>query len=37
MTPKQRFVAALNFQKPDDYVSFMEIEFQIYEEYVGKD
>lgn len=36
MKPKQRFMSALNFQKPDDYVSFMEIEFQIYEEYIGK-
>jgi len=36
MTPKQRFIAAMNFIKPDDMVAMMEIEFHIYEEYVGK-
>lgn len=36
MTPKQRFEAALNFKQPDDYVAFMEIEFHIYEEFIGK-
>lgn len=36
MTPKQRFIDALNFKKPKDYVAFMELEFQIYEEYVGQ-
>lgn len=36
MKPKQRFLDALNFKKPDDYISFMEIEFHIYEEYVGR-
>lgn len=36
MIPKQRFISALNFQKPEDYVAFMELEFQIYEEYLGK-
>lgn len=36
MTPKQRFIDALNFKKPKDYIAFMELEFQIYEEYVGQ-
>lgn len=36
MKPKQRFIAAMNHKKPDDFVSFMELEFQIYEEYIGK-
>lgn len=36
MRPKQRFIAAMNHEKPDDFVSFMELEFQIYEEYIGK-
>jgi uroporphyrinogen decarboxylase len=36
MTPKQRFVAAMNHKKPGDYISFMEVEFQIHEEYIGK-
>lgn len=36
MTPKQRFEAALHFRQPEDVVGFMEIEFHIYEEYVGK-
>ncbi len=36
MTPKERFQRAVRFQKPEDYVSFMELEFQITEEYVGK-
>jgi len=37
MTPKNRFLSALHFKKPDDYVSFMELEFQIYGEYIGKE
>lgn len=36
MTPKQRFIAAMNFKQPDDVAAMMEIEFQIYEEYIGK-
>lgn len=36
MTPKQRFEAAMKHQRPEDYVAFMEIEFHIYEEYIGK-
>ena len=36
MTPKQRFISALEFREPDDKVSMMEIEFQIHEEYVGE-
>ena len=36
MTPKQRFIAALNFKEPDDKISMMEIEFQIHEEYAGE-
>jgi uroporphyrinogen decarboxylase len=36
MTPKQRFEAAMNFKKPEDFVAFMEIEFHIYREYLGK-
>ncbi len=37
MTGKQRFISAMNFKKPDDYVSMYELEFQIYSEYVGKE
>ena len=37
MTPKQRFIAALNHKVPDDYVSYMEIEFHLYYEYIGKE
>lgn len=36
MTPRQRFVNALNFRQPENYISFMEIEFHIYEEYIGR-
>jgi len=36
MTPKQRFISALEFHEPDDKVSMMEVEFQIHEEYVGE-
>lgn len=36
MMPKQRFLAAMNFRQPTDMVAMMEIEFQIYEEYVGE-
>jgi uroporphyrinogen decarboxylase len=36
MKPKERFEIALNGGCPDDKVAFMEIEFHIYEEYVGK-
>lgn len=35
-TPKSRFVKALRHQKPDTYVAFMELEFHIFEEYIGK-
>ena len=35
-TPKSRFIKAMRHQKPDTYVSFMELEFHIFEEYVGK-
>lgn len=37
MTPRERFVASINFQQPDDMVAMFEIEFQIYGEYVGED
>src|SRR5690349_18938833 len=37
MTPKQRFQAALNHKQPDDFVSFMEIEFHLYDEFIGKE
>lgn len=37
MTPKQRFEAAMKHQKPDDYVAFMELEYQIHKEYIGKE
>ena len=37
MTPKQRFIDAIHFQKPEDYISYMELEFQITKEYVGKE
>lgn len=37
MTPKQRFQAALNHTKPDDYVAFMELEFHLFEEFIGKE
>ena len=37
MRPKQRFLDALNFCKPQDYVAFMELEFQISKEYVGRE
>lgn len=37
MTPKQRFHAALNHIKPDDYVAFMEIEFHLFKEFIGKE
>lgn len=36
ITPKQRFLSAMNHEKTKDYVAFMELEFQIYEEYIGK-
>lgn len=36
MRPKERFLAAMRFKKPDDFVAFMELEFQIYGEYTGK-
>lgn len=36
MTPKKRFEAAMNHKKPDDLVAFMELEFHIYEEFIGK-
>jgi uroporphyrinogen decarboxylase len=35
MTPKQRFEAAMRHQQPEEYVAFMEVEFHIYEDYVG--
>lgn len=37
MTPKQRFESAMRFRQPDDMVSYMEVEFQLYEELVGED
>jgi len=37
MTPKQRFESAMRFHKPDGPVAFMELEFQIYKEYIGKE
>ena len=37
MTHKERILAAINFQQPDDMVAMFEIEFQIYGEYVGED
>lgn len=36
MTPKRRFEAAMRHQKPEGMVAFMELEFHIYEDYVGK-
>jgi uroporphyrinogen decarboxylase len=36
MNPKQRFLDALNFKQPKDVAAFMELEFHIYEEYIGK-
>lgn len=36
MTPKQRFEEAMNHRQPEDMVAFMELEFHIYEEYIGK-
>lgn len=36
MTPKQRFKEAMDFSQPKDVVAFMEIEFHIYQEYLGK-
>ncbi|MEG0896715.1 MAG: uroporphyrinogen decarboxylase family protein [Ruthenibacterium sp.] len=37
MKPKQRFMDAVHFKKPQDYVSSMELEFQITQEYVGRE
>lgn len=37
MTPKQRFLDAIHFRKPQDYVAYMELEFQITKEYVGRE
>lgn len=37
MTPKQRFIDSMNFKKPHDLVAFMEIEFHIYKEYIGRE
>ena len=37
MTPKQRFKDALNHKQPSNYVSFMEIEFHIYKEFIGRE
>lgn len=37
MTPKQRFTTSLNLKKPDDVVSYMELEFHLYQEFVGKE
>lgn len=36
MTPKRRFAETLRFHEPDDLVSFMELEFHLYREYVGR-
>lgn len=36
MTPKQRAVAALSLQQPDDIVPTFELEFQLAEELLGK-
>jgi uroporphyrinogen decarboxylase len=36
MTPKKRFETAMRHEQPDDMVSFMELEFHIYEEFIGK-
>jgi len=36
MKPKERMLAALHFQEPEDRVPFWELEFQLYEELVGK-
>jgi len=36
MTPKQRFISAMNWRQPDDKAAMMELEFQIYEEYIGE-
>ena len=35
MTPKQRFISAMNFRQPEDYVAFMELEFQLCEDITG--
>ena len=37
MKPKDRILAALRFQEPDDMVPAWEIEFQLYEELLGED
>lgn len=37
MNPKQRFIDAVHFKEPQDYISHMELEFQITQEYVGKE
>lgn len=37
MKPKQRFIDAIHFKQPEDQIAFMELEFQIFEEYVGRD
>jgi uroporphyrinogen decarboxylase len=37
MTHRDRFLAAMNLQKPDDKVAMFELEFQIFSEYVGED
>lgn len=37
MTPKQRFEAAIRLQQPDGMVPFMEIEFHIYKDFIGKE
>jgi len=36
MTPKQRFEASICFKEPDDFVAFMELEFHIFEEFIGE-
>ena len=35
-TPKARFIKAMRHQQPETHVSFMELEFHIHEEYIGK-
>ena len=37
MRPKERMLAALHHQQPDDMVPAWEIEFQLYEELLGED
>lgn len=36
MQPKDRFISAMMFKQPDDYVAFMEIEFQKFGDFPGE-